>query len=621
MTEQPHSNLSVVNTDVNHSFSSEVLLNGNSGKPSKVYVPEDEVVINNNENVDASKLYKADIEGLDRSFSNSNTSDIKDDEKIMREKMSDTTNGQVNYSETEADKLELGKASMEKYDSEGTCSSTENLEPEDTHDTRDRIVVHKIREIDYLTDRLDNNFESSMDRKSSAESGFEEQTNLSNTGSLEKKTKLVKDESSVSDLSGFESDGAKDIMTQSYSSAVSSTGSPVSSPADFFSDMSMSTLLQQEVEPLIDEDSSTSVSCSFGNSLSDSTCSSGNQTPDIILERSMSDSGMSPVHFEEVSRSLPTSKSIEKVSSINRSSKEPNVVRASKSHENYLHNQDFQFIAIDIDDVAYSLDQIPQNPTPTLHESFEDKFGAISQESSNQDLLGKTDDETDSKELIKDEISQSVKNETQSDDISADLEKRLAHSVEESIETKAYDNESKFNQANVSEKLEEFSETEQTEPKPCDITLEESNIDTPNFDKCYTEKDDSAICDNLDQCAMVESSDTKLNDNIGLSVNSIEKIIKEKEPHETYEIKPSELSEEQNKNESYDTDKSETSALSDEIVETCDDYLTKEFGPDGLFYQPPAKQIDQPSAQRLAKRLYNLDGFQKSDVARHLSKK
>jgi len=32
-------------------------------------------------------------------------------------------------------------------------------------------------------------------------------------------------------------------------------------------------------------------------------------------------------------------------------------------------------------------------------------------------------------------------------------------------------------------------------------------------------------------------------------------------------------------------------------------------------------RADREAAQRLAKRLYNLDGFRKSDVARHLSKK
>lgn len=38
------------------------------------------------------------------------------------------------------------------------------------------------------------------------------------------------------------------------------------------------------------------------------------------------------------------------------------------------------------------------------------------------------------------------------------------------------------------------------------------------------------------------------------------------------------------------------------------------------FHYSP-KAVDIPSAIRLAKRLYGLDGFKKSDVSRHLSKK
>lgn len=38
------------------------------------------------------------------------------------------------------------------------------------------------------------------------------------------------------------------------------------------------------------------------------------------------------------------------------------------------------------------------------------------------------------------------------------------------------------------------------------------------------------------------------------------------------------------------------------------------------FHYSP-KAVDLPSAIRLAKRLYSLDGFKKSDVSRHLSKK
>ncbi len=39
------------------------------------------------------------------------------------------------------------------------------------------------------------------------------------------------------------------------------------------------------------------------------------------------------------------------------------------------------------------------------------------------------------------------------------------------------------------------------------------------------------------------------------------------------------------------------------------------------LYHQPIKDVDRPSAERLAKRLYNLEGFKKIDVFKHLSKK
>lgn len=41
---------------------------------------------------------------------------------------------------------------------------------------------------------------------------------------------------------------------------------------------------------------------------------------------------------------------------------------------------------------------------------------------------------------------------------------------------------------------------------------------------------------------------------------------------------------------------------------------------DNLYHQP-CKAVDKPSAERLAKRLFNLEGFRKSDVSKHLCKK
>ncbi|CAL1538874.1 unnamed protein product [Lymnaea stagnalis] len=48
--------------------------------------------------------------------------------------------------------------------------------------------------------------------------------------------------------------------------------------------------------------------------------------------------------------------------------------------------------------------------------------------------------------------------------------------------------------------------------------------------------------------------------------------------------------------------------------------LSDDSDTDSLYHQP-SKAVDRPSAERLAKRLFNLEGFRKSDVSRHLCKK
>lgn len=76
----------------------------------------------------------------------------------------------------------------------------------------------------------------------------------------------------------------------------------------------------------------------------------------------------------------------------------------------------------------------------------------------------------------------------------------------------------------------------------------------------------------------------------------------------------------------------------DELATITEDVATVVFGSDPRESSPPVsddgsdvdslhsyhyspKAVDIPSAVRLAKRLYGLDGFKKSDVSRHLSKK
>lgn len=63
---------------------------------------------------------------------------------------------------------------------------------------------------------------------------------------------------------------------------------------------------------------------------------------------------------------------------------------------------------------------------------------------------------------------------------------------------------------------------------------------------------------------------------------------------------------------SRDTDKASSPTLSSEEDSDVESLHSFHYSP---------KAVDMPSAIRLAKRLYCLDGFKKSDVSRHLSKK
>ncbi len=66
-----------------------------------------------------------------------------------------------------------------------------------------------------------------------------------------------------------------------------------------------------------------------------------------------------------------------------------------------------------------------------------------------------------------------------------------------------------------------------------------------------------------------------------------------------------------------------SSDIDDQIKKKIDEKLKECLDSDTEFehniYTP--KAVDLPSAQRLAKRLYYLDGFKANDVVRHLSKK
>jgi hypothetical protein len=425
---------------------------------------------------------------------------------------------------------------MEKKTFKRSASS-----PDQTGFTGAKVIVNDNITMDNISKALQDDDEGSMNRKESAESGFEEQAIHSDTGTLEKNEKLPNDPISVSDLSEVDSDDllGNGVMVGSYSSAVCDV-SAVSTPSDLRSDTSANTILVQEVEPLLKESSSSSSSTDISSTES----FSGELTPDMVYERSLSDSGgMSPVYSRDVVKSLNASKSAEKIilqKHLRQKVQECQGVRASKSQEHYI-GEEYSFVCIDIEDTAYSLDQIPQNAdeTPTADEPV--KFDIKSPtKHSDMRVTDPNDDRIFMPAFVKLEKSVSGNSEELSDesDSAKDLCSDQFESVVESLEYEESDG---------------ISETDAQE-----LTQELESVSDPGA-----------------QSKIFYATDDNETDN----------------------------SEEYDRFDDYDDD--------EPVINQVDD----------LFMLPPVKSVDQPSAQRLAKRLYNLDGFRKSDVSRHLSKK
>lgn len=406
--------------------------------------------------------------------------------------------------------------------------------PDQTTFTGATVITNDNVTMDNISKALEDDDENSMNRKESAESGFEEQVIHSDSGTLEKPEKLPNDPNSVSDLSEVDSDDllGNGNMIGSQSSAICNV-STVSTPSDLRSEISVSTVLQQEVEPLLKEDSSSSSSIDISSAES----FSGELTPELIYERSLSDSGgMSPVYQHDV-KSLITCKSAEKIliqKQMRQKSQDCQGVRASKSQEQCV-GEDFTFVSIDIDDTAYSLDQIPLSAEKTPTKEEFDKPVKFEIESPTRKKSERDPDPNDDRIFM-----------------------------------------------------------------PAFVKLDESG---------HEKSENFSDEDSRDECSdMFDSDMEKLESNDSLSDSVCDKDAQE----ETQELDkvPDNGAQTNDKKQHFDS------------IGDVDNFDGVEvINQDDLFVLPPAKSVDQPSAMRLAKRLYNLDGFRKSDVSRHLSKK
>lgn len=451
------------------------------------------------------------------------------------------TNPSLNIRKLDGSGLERHHSDSSPYDknTEKKTFKRSASSPDQTALTGAKLIANDTVTMDNISKALEDGDENSMDRKESAESGFEEQAVHSDSGTLEKTDKLPNDPTSVSDLSEVDSDDllGNGNMVESQSNVVCDV-STVSTPSDIRSDLSASTVLQQEVEPLLKEDSSSSSSIDVSSVES----FSGELTPELVYERSLSDSGgMSPIYQHDIVKSLITSKSAEKIliqKQLRQKAHECQGVRGSRSQEQCV-GEEFTFVSIDFDDTAYSLDQIPMpaDQTPTAEESskaIDYQLGFPSQDSREHG-------------------------------------ERIPDPNDERIFMPAF--------VKFEESVDERSDVSSSEESSRDECSDMFDSDMEQLE--YTYDVGERVSDNNAQ--LTQELDTVPD----IGAHSVDGV-------------------------HYSDD--------GDIVDHFDGQA-ETANQDGLFMLPPAKCVDQPSAMRLAKRLYKLDGFRKSDVSRHLSKK
>lgn len=377
-------------------------------------------------------------------------------------------------------------------------------------------------------------------KQRSAESGFEDQ----DSGTLERDHENVTTEpNSVSDLSEV---GSEDLVDNNMSQSVysgTSTISSISTSSDMKSDISGQTVLHQNVGSEVSSNSgSPSRIISPENGHSETNSLSGDipqseDSVDSISENEKEDN----TEEQKDSSKLVTSKSAEKIA---KGKGAHATVRASKSQELQSEGQ-LTLVSIDIDDdIAYSLDQIPQHGGANSTTSLDYLNGHNQQQQTSRSLdnspeHARVEVKTNDREFIPGFISI---------------------------------NEPKMKKAKTKDRQNDESE-------------EDMNYSANGDEVCYYKSAKSNTGQNLTES--------------GYNSNKVSDLVSSNNGATASDV----------------CDNNDKQSSNRDSLDPTQDLNLLEM------YQPPVRVIDEPSAYRLAKRLYNLDGFKKSDVARHLSKK
>lgn len=360
------------------------------------------------------------------------------------------------------------------------------------------------------------------------------------------------------------------------SAPISMSSPPIASPEEFVPSLrhtpssSMESWDPTELHPL---DSayhhvqlSTMKECSK-HSLSNS---DSEHSPEVVESSDEKSSTMASSSSDnEVKSSIVTSKSAEKIVPVTRGG--PSLVRTSKSHENYLQSgNDVMLVSIDIDDdnLAYSLDTLAYQSSGSSLEKLGDKDGLVPVSRSLQSSPERKMSEKSDRVFMPGFIS-----------------------LDEPRAIKSKGKETKIKETNSA----------CCRVQPCVDGVNDSNIPAARMSL-----DGGARSSLLEPQSPVSSEAGNEGKSDAPTSNIVASIL----------------------NSRIGVDGTEEGCPS--VADSKPDFITslrETVEPDSessdadSVYHQPFKSVDRPSAARLAKRLYSLDGFRKSDVARHLCKK
>ena len=342
------------------------------------------------------------------------------------------------------------------------------------------------------------------------------------------------------------------------------------------------------------------------------------------------------VHKGSPNRTIVVSKSAEKIASSKTSSSSSNknisdnlVVRCSKSHENYLErNEVITFVDIDLEEnMASSVDALHHGKSSSSLESL--NYVQFHEQSHSE---GTSPDKHLEKAPGERKLMPTFINLEEARSIT-----KLKEGAKLRDFSKSRSDAQAANQTSPSKsKRTEDKKTPESSPshgKISAIPIRDSSSRPPRSPKTLVPKQSknpdsqqTASTAKTNSMAPESSADkeTVIADGIDITSPIIESPIQNASSHVVHTDLPTEAEPPIATSSAPPSPGPEDANEGPDVPHECQkqgDQDSPESEKDFSLYHQPLKEIDRPSAARLAKRLFQLDGFKKGDITRHLCKK